>query len=62
MVDKDRMEGKTEQAKGSLKKGAGEIMGDEKIKAEGQADKAKGKVQDTYGAAKDKVRDAADKT
>jgi len=61
MVDKDRMEGKAEQAKGALKKGAGEMMGDEKMKAEGQADKAEGKVQDTYGAAKDKARDTLNK-
>lgn len=58
MVDKDRIEGKAEQAKGSIKKGVGEVMGDDKMKAEGQADKAAGKVQDTYGAAKDKARGA----
>ncbi|MXP65080.1 CsbD family protein [Roseomonas sp. M0104] len=62
MVDKDRVEGKAEQAKGSLKKGAGEMLGDEKMKAEGEADKAKGKVQDSYGAAKDKARDTLDKS
>ena len=61
MVDKDRIEGAAEQAKGSLKKGAGEVTGDEKLKAEGQADKAEGKVQNAVGGAKDAARDTLDK-
>ncbi|MBX6374139.1 MAG: CsbD family protein [Acetobacteraceae bacterium] len=57
-MDKDRIEGAAKQAKGSIKKGVGELTGDEKMKAEGQAEKAAGKVQNTVGGAKDAVRDA----
>ncbi|WP_372624730.1 CsbD family protein [Falsiroseomonas sp.] len=60
MVDKDRIEGAGKEAKGSVKKGAGELTGDEKMKAEGSMDKAEGKVQNTAGKAKDKARDALD--
>lgn len=59
-MDKDRVEGAMDKAKGSIKKGVGELTGDEKLEAEGEADKMKGKVKSTVGGAKDAVRDAAD--
>lgn len=58
MADKDRIEGSAEQAKGSVKKGVGELAGDEKMQAEGSADKAEGKAQNALGSAKDAVREA----
>jgi uncharacterized protein YjbJ (UPF0337 family) len=61
MVDSDRVEGKAEQAKGSIKKGVGELTGDEKMQAEGTADKAKGKAQDAWGQTKDAARDVVGK-
>jgi uncharacterized protein YjbJ (UPF0337 family) len=61
MTDKDRIEGSAEQAKGSVKKGVGELTGDEKLKNEGRADKAAGKAQNAVGSAKDAARDAVDK-
>lgn len=60
-MDKDRIKGAAEQAKGSVKKGVGELTGDQKLQAEGTADKMKGKAQSAVGGAKDAVRDAADK-
>lgn len=60
-MDKDRIKGAANQAKGSIKQGVGELLGDQKLQAEGAADKAKGKVQSAVGGAKDAVRDAADK-
>ncbi|MDB5365250.1 MAG: CsbD family protein [Rhodospirillales bacterium] len=57
MVDRDRVEGAGKQAKGGLKEAAGKVTGDEKLKAEGKADKAAGKVQNAVGGAKDKVRE-----
>jgi uncharacterized protein YjbJ (UPF0337 family) len=57
MVDRDRMAGAGKQAKGGLKEAAGKVTGDEKLKAEGKADKAAGKVQNAVGGAKDKVRE-----
>jgi uncharacterized protein YjbJ (UPF0337 family) len=58
-MDKDRIEGSANQAKGSIKEAAGKITGDSKLKAEGAADKAAGKVQNAVGGLKDSLRDAA---
>jgi uncharacterized protein YjbJ (UPF0337 family) len=60
-LDKDRIAGAMNQAKGSVKEGAGKMTGDSKLEAEGKADKAAGKVQNAVGGAKDTLRDAADK-
>ena len=58
-MDKDRIEGSANQAKGALKQAAGKITGDAKLQAEGAADKTKGKVQNAIGGAKDALKDAA---
>ena len=61
-MDKDRIAGAAKQVKGSVKEAIGKITGDAKLQAEGAAEKAAGKVQNTAGGAKDAVRDtAADK-
>lgn len=60
-MDKDRLKGMGSKIKGEVKKAAGEITDDEKLKAEGQTDKAKGKAQSTVGGVKDAARDVADK-
>ena len=60
-MDKDRVSGAVDQAKGAVKDGIGKLTGDTKLQAEGKADKAAGKVESTVGGAKDGVRDAADK-
>lgn len=57
-MDNDRIKGAADQAKGSLKKAAGDVLGDQKLKSEGVADKAKGKAESAIGGAKDAVRDA----
>jgi uncharacterized protein YjbJ (UPF0337 family) len=57
-MDKDRVEGSANQAKGALKEAAGKLSGDAKLQAEGAADKAKGKVQNAVGGVKDALRDA----
>ena len=59
-MDKDRIKGAANQAKGSIKQGIGELTGDAKLQGEGMADKAKGKVQSAVGGAKDAARDAVD--
>jgi uncharacterized protein YjbJ (UPF0337 family) len=58
-MDKDRIEGAANQAKGSIKEAAGKVTGDAKLQAEGAADKAAGKVQNAVGGMKDAVRDAS---
>ena len=58
-MDKDRIEGSANQAKGAIKEVAGKVTGDTKLQAEGAADKAAGKVQNAVGGLKDSIRDAA---
>jgi uncharacterized protein YjbJ (UPF0337 family) len=55
-MDKDRIEGSAEQAKGKIKEVAGKALGDEKLKTEGKADQVKGKVQNAIGGLKDTLR------
>lgn len=57
-MDKDRIEGAANQAKGEVKKAAGKVAGDAKLQAEGEMDKEKGKVQNAAGGAKDAIRNA----
>ena len=56
-MDKDRIEGSANQAKGAIKQTTGKMTGDAKLQGEGAADKAKGKVQNAVGSAKDALRD-----
>ncbi len=57
-MDKDRIEGSAKQAKGAVKEAAGKMTGDTKLRSEGAADKAEGKLQNAVGGAKDAIRDA----
>ncbi len=57
-MDKDRINGAANQAKGAVKEAAGKVTGDAKLQTEGKADKIKGKVQNAIGGAKDAGRDA----
>jgi uncharacterized protein YjbJ (UPF0337 family) len=59
-IDPDRTEGSMKQAGGKLKEGAGALFGDEKLKNEGRADKAEGKLQNAWGSMKDTARDIAE--
>jgi uncharacterized protein YjbJ (UPF0337 family) len=59
MMDKDRINGSANQAKGAAKEALGKMTGDAKLQAEGAADKAKGKVQNALGGAKDALREAS---
>ena len=60
MVDRDRVEGAAKNIGGKIKEAAGKVTGDEKLKREGQADQVVGKVQNTVGGLKDKVRESED--
>jgi uncharacterized protein YjbJ (UPF0337 family) len=60
-MDKDRVTGAAKQAAGSVKETAGKILGDQKLQAEGGAEKAEGKLQSAIGGVKDAVRDATKK-
>jgi uncharacterized protein YjbJ (UPF0337 family) len=56
MVDKDRIQGSAEQAKGKVKEVVGKVTGDRKLEGEGKADQFKGKVQSAVGGLKDTLR------
>lgn len=56
-MDRDRVEGMADKAKGSMKEAAGKLTGDAKLQAEGKADKAAGSVKNAIGGAKDTLRD-----
>ena len=55
-MDKQRVEGAADKAKGSMKEAAGKVTGDSKLQAEGKMDKAKGAVKNAIGGAKDAAR------
>ena len=60
-MDKDRISGAADKAKGGMKEALGKVTGDAKLQAEGKADKAAGAVKNAFGGAKDAFRDATRK-
>ena len=58
--DKDKWEGRGDQAAGKAKEYAGKVTGNEDTEAEGKADQVTGKVKETFGKAKEKVKDLTD--
>jgi uncharacterized protein YjbJ (UPF0337 family) len=59
--DHDRVEGSGHKLMGSVKEGLGKLTGNEKLEAEGLAEKTGGSIQNAFGGAKDSVRDALKK-
>jgi uncharacterized protein YjbJ (UPF0337 family) len=60
-MDKDRIKGSVEHAKGMVKEAVGKAAGDAKLEVEGRNEKAAGKVQNAVGGVKDAMRDALKK-
>ena len=52
-MDDDRMKGSAKNLKGSVKEGAGKVLGDSKLETEGKGDKLTGKIQNAIGGIKD---------
>ena len=52
-MDDDRVKGSAKNLKGSVKEGAGKVLGDSKLEAEGKGDKLTGKIQNAIGGIKD---------
>ena len=50
--------GKTDEMKGRVKEAAGALTGDKKLKREGKADQAVGKIKQNVEKVIDKVKDA----
>jgi uncharacterized protein YjbJ (UPF0337 family) len=55
-MDRNRVKGSAEQAKGKVKELAGKATGDKKLEAEGKANKAGGKIRSAIGGLKDALR------
>ncbi len=60
-MDKDRIKGTVEQAKGAVKEAVGKAAGDAKLEVEGKNEKDAGKLRNAVGGLKDAVRDTLNK-
>lgn len=60
MGNEQQNEGKLEQARGNVKEGLGDAIGNEKMEREGQMDQAKGQVREGIGDVREGVDKAAD--
>jgi len=58
LPNRDEVEGKLDQAKGQIKKGAGRALDDPDLQNEGEVDKTKGQVKENVGKARRKVGEA----
>lgn len=61
MINKDQVKGRIEQAKGAVKSTIGEAVGNTQMHVEGEAEKMAGKVQASYGDAKQKAENLTKK-
>jgi len=61
-MNKDQVQGRATEANGDIKEAAGKLVGNQKLRGEGLIDQAKGKAQAGLGDAKEKVKDAIDRT
>ena len=55
LPNKDEIEGKFDQAKGSVKETVGRAIDDKDLESEGSGDRTGGKIQEGYGTARRKV-------
>jgi len=55
LPNSDEVEGKLDQAKGSVKETVGRVVNDSDLQDEGRSDRAEGKVQEGFGTARRKV-------
>jgi uncharacterized protein YjbJ (UPF0337 family) len=57
-INKDQVQGRVEEAKGTIKEATGKLVGDETLEAKGNIQKNLGKVQETVGDIKQSVKDS----
>lgn len=55
LPNRDELEGKFDQAKGTVKETVGRAVDDRELEQEGRADQTGGKVQEGFGKARRKV-------
>ena len=56
-VNKDQVEGRSEETKGKVKEATGKIVDDKKLESEGKNQKNLGKVQKGYGDIKKDIKE-----
>lgn len=61
-MNKDRVKGAIDEVVGSTKRKAGELTGNTPLQIKGIAQQLKGKLQNSWGRAKDAVRQTGQKT
>ena len=61
MWNKDEIEGKGKQIKGTIKEKVGEWTGNETLEDEGEAERAAGTAQEDFGVARRKAGEAIEK-
>jgi uncharacterized protein YjbJ (UPF0337 family) len=59
-MDKEHIKGMAQKAEGSIKDAAGRVTGNDRLQAEGKADKAAGTAREKVGDLKDGARNVAD--
>lgn len=59
-MHKDEIEGAGKEVRGNIKAGIGKMTGDKKLQADGELDKAEGRVQREVGKVKEKAQEALD--
>lgn len=59
-MDEEHGKGLLDKAKGTVKEAVGKVIGNEKLEAEGKADKAAGAAHETAGDVKDAGKKVAD--
>lgn len=57
---KDKWTGRGKQLKGKAKEKLGQLSGNEEVEAEGLGEQVEGKVQETWGKAKEEIEDLKD--
>jgi uncharacterized protein YjbJ (UPF0337 family) len=57
-MNKDRIQGSVEQAKGKIKETVGKATGDAKLQSDGKADQVVGKTRNAIGGIKDAAKEA----
>ena len=59
-MDKEHVKGAADKAKGAVKEGIGKATGNDRLREEGQIDKAKGEIHKVAGDLKDAAKKATE--
>jgi len=57
-MNKDQVNGRVEETKGTIKEATGKVVGDKTLEAKGNIQKNLGKVQEKFGDVKQDVKDS----